>query len=93
MGAMKSPRKAKPAKTKPGECTSFQLHKSQQTIFSGIIHDVFDFTEHKLIKYIDGINEPQEIEKLNLLLQDYLGGKVAVAWNKGEPVSIPIVKG
>jgi hypothetical protein len=93
MEAMKSPRKAKLAKTKSGECTSFQLHKSQQTIFSGIIHDVIDFTEHKLAKYIGGINEPQEMEKLNLLLQDYLDGKVAVAWNKGEPISIPIVKG
>jgi len=90
---MKSPRKAKPEKTKPGERTNFQLHKSQQTIFSGIIDDVFDFTEYKLTKYIDGISEPEELEKMNIVLKDYLLGNVAVAWNKGIPVWIQIVKG
>lgn len=90
---MKPPRKVSLAKTKPGECTSFQLHKSQQTIFSGVLDDVLDFTEHKLAKHIETIDDPIEIQKLNNLLQDYLSGKVAVAWNKGEPVSINIVKG
>lgn len=90
---MKPPRKVSLAKTKPGECTSFQLHKSQQTIFSGLLNDVFDFTEHKLRRYIDGISEPEQLQTLHALLQDYLSGKVAIAWNKGVPVSINIVKG
>lgn len=93
MGVMKPPHKINLAKTKPGECTSFQLHKSQQTIFSGVLDDVFDFTEHKLSKLIEAINDPNEIKRLSNLLQDYLTGKVAVAWNKGEPVSINIIKG
>lgn len=90
---MVSSRKSKPPKTKPGECTGFQLHKKQQTIYSGILDDILDFTEFKLSKYIEGINEPEEVKLLNLLLDDYRQGKVAVAWNKGVPISINIVKG
>lgn len=90
---MGSSRKSKSPKTKPGECTSFQLHKTQQTIYSGILDDILDFTEFKLSKYIEGINEPEEVKLLNSLLDDYRQGKVAVAWNKGVPISINIVKG
>lgn len=90
---MGSPRNSKLAKTKPGECTSFQFHKTQQTIYSGILDDILDFTEFKLSRYIEGINEPEEIERLNSLLSDYKQGKVAIAWSKGVPVSINIIKG
>jgi hypothetical protein len=37
----------KNTKIKYGECTEFQMHKSQQMAFSGIMHRVFDFTEKK----------------------------------------------
>lgn len=83
----------KNTKIKYGECTEFQMHKSQQMAFSGIMHRVFDFTEKKLIKYIEKIKDAQQRLLLVALLNDYISGHVAVAWKKGQPVWVKVSKG
>lgn len=77
---------------KPWECTEFQLHKSQHTIFNGILKKIYDFSEHRLIDYIENINDVQQKSVLNQLLKDYISGKVALAWRKGQPVWIKVTK-
>lgn len=77
---------------KLGECTEFQLHKSQQTIFQGILKKVFDYSEHRLIRYIDTIKDAQQKLVLVALLQDYIDGNVALAWKRGQPVWVKVTK-
>lgn len=77
---------------KPGECTDFQLHKSQQTIFGGIQKKVYDYSEHRLIRHIDKINDAQQKLILIALLSDYVSGHVAIAWKRGLPVWIKVIK-
>jgi hypothetical protein len=87
--ATKMPKKTK---MKPGESTDFQLHKSQLTIFSGILHIVVDFTEYKLRKHINIVKDEQQKLTLKELLKDYITGNVAVAWKKGQPIWIKVSK-
>lgn len=87
--ATKMPKKTK---MKPGESTDFQLHKSQLTIFSGILRKVFDYTEYKLRKHINVVKDEQQKLTLRELLRDYIAGNVAVAWKKGQPIWIKVSK-
>jgi hypothetical protein len=77
---------------KPGECTEFQLHKSQQTIFHGVLKKVYDFSEKRLISYIETIKDPQQKLILVALLQDYVSGHVAIAWKRGHPIWVKVTK-
>lgn len=87
--ATKIPKKTK---LKPGESTDFQLHKSQLTIFSEILHIVFDYTEYKIKKHIEAAKDEQQKLTLKELLKDYKVGNVAVAWKKGQPIWIKVSK-
>lgn len=78
---------------KHGECTEFQLHKSQQTIFNNILRNICDFSEHKLIRYIDTVTDQQQKLVLVALLHDYKAGHVAIAWKRGQPIWIKVTKG
>jgi len=75
-----------------GECTEFQLHKSQQTIFHGILRKVLDYSEYRLIRYINLVKDPQQKLVLVALLQDYIDGNVALAWKRGQPIWIKVTK-
>ena len=77
---------------KLGECTEFQLHKSQQTIFHGILKKVFDYSEYRLVRHIDSIKDPQQKLILVALLHDYICGNVALAWKRGQPIWIKVTK-
>jgi len=77
---------------KLGECTEFQLHKSQLTIFQGILKKVFDYSEHRLVRYIDNVKDPQQKLVLVALLQDYIDGNVALAWKRGLPIWVKVTK-
>lgn len=77
---------------KPGDSTEFQLHKSQQTIFNGIIKQIYDYSEHRLIRHIDKIVDKQQKLVLIALLHDYVSGHVAIAWKSGQPIWIKITK-
>ena len=87
--ATKTPRSSK---TKLGECTEFQLHKSQQTAFTGVMSKILDYSEYKLIKYIDTVKDAQQKLVLVALLHDYIAGHVAIAWKRGQPVWIKVGK-
>lgn len=78
---------------KLGECTEFQLHKSQQTIFNNILKNICDYSEHRLIRYIDKVTDQQQKLVLVALLHDYRTGHVAIAWKRGQPVWIKVTKG
>lgn len=82
----------KNAQVKLGECTEFQLHKSQQTIFHGILRKVYDYSEKRLIRYIDTVKDAQQKLILVALLQDYIDGHVAIAWKRGQPVWVKVTK-
>lgn len=77
---------------RPGECTEFQLHKSQQTIFNGIRKKIYDYSEHRLRRYIETIKDAQQEMVLVALLHDYIEGSVAIAWKRGQPVWIKVTK-
>lgn len=83
----------KNTKVKPGECTEFQLHKSQRNVFDGIMNVVIDYTEHRLRKHIEKIKDAQQKLILSALLIDYISGNVAVAWKRGLPVWVKVSKG
>ena len=77
---------------KLGECTEFQLHKSQQTIFHGILKKVLDYSEYRLLRHIETVKDQQQRLVLIALLHDYINGDVALAWKKGQPVWVKVTK-
>ena len=77
---------------KPGECTEFQLHKSQKTVFHGTLKKIYDYSEHRLIRYIEKVKDPQQKLVLVALLSDYIAGHVALAWKRGQPIWIKVTK-
>jgi len=68
------------------ESTEFQLHKSQLTIFNGILDQVIDYTEHRLNRYAKSVKDSQQSAALFELVERYKKGMVAIAWRKGRPV-------
>lgn len=92
MNIAMSTRFPKNSKVKPGECTEFQMHKSQQMAFAGIMHLVIDYTERRLEKHIETIKDGQQKLILVTLLKDYVMGNVAIAWKKGQPIWIHVSK-
>lgn len=72
--------------------TEFQMHISQQAMFSRIHNHVFDYTEKRLIKCIENATSDQQSVLLTALLEDYCSGNVAVAWRRGEPVYVRVTK-
>ena len=92
MNIAMSIRHPKDTKVKVGETTEFHLHKSQYTIFTGILHLVADYTEYKLKKCINEAVDKQQKNVLLKLLKDYIAGNVAVAWKRGQPVWVMVSK-
>lgn len=92
MNIAMSTRYPKDAKIKVGETTEFHLHKSQYTIFTGILHLIADYTEYKLKRCIELATDKQQKNALFKLLNDYITGNVAVAWKKGQPVWVMVSK-
>jgi hypothetical protein len=78
--------------TKLGSCTEFTLHVSQQTILSGKRKNLIDYSQKKLERYIDTIDDAQQKMVLYALLHDYMKGDVALAWRRGQPVYIQVTK-
>lgn len=75
------------------ECTEFTMHVSQKTEFANSKKKLIDYTEYKLIKYIEKIKDKQQELILNVMLVDYVKGHIAVAWRKGQPVYVNVTKG
>lgn len=73
-------------------CTDFVLHKSQQTIFSGLQQKIVDYTEHRLLRYANTVRDPQQKLVLMAMLSDYRDGKIAVAWKRGQPLYVRVTR-
>ena len=81
----------KSSQKKPGEsCTDFQLHKSQSS--HGNKREIIDFTEKKLMNFIERSRDEQQKSTLVRLLDDYRRGAVAVAWKGGKPIWFNVTK-
>jgi hypothetical protein len=72
--------------------TDFVLHKSQQTVFTGIQQKIVDYTEHRMMRYASTVRDPQQKLVLMALINDYRNGNIAVAWRRGLPIYIRITK-
>ena len=77
--------------TKPGgSCTEFQLHKSQNPFTYH--RNVFDYSEFRLKKYIDHVQDDQQKSTLESVFKDYISGRVAIAWKSGKPVWLKVTR-
>jgi hypothetical protein len=73
-------------------CTEFTLHVSQQSVLNGKRRNIIDYSQRKLEKYINTVNDPQQKMVLVALLHDYIKGDVALAWKRGQPLYISVTK-
>ena len=90
MKANMATRTPKTPGSKQGEhCTEFQMHKSQ---CYNSIKQLVDFSEYKLMQYIESVFDDQQRISLEGILKDYKAGKVALAWKAGRPVWIKVTK-
>jgi len=71
-------------------CTEFSLHIRQKNVASKKY--LIDYSERKLERYIDKVKDSQQKMVLIALLHDYIKGDVAVAWRRGHPVYIQVMK-
>lgn len=73
-------------------CTEFTLHVSQQSVLAGKRKNLIDYSQKKLEKYIESVNDSQQKMVLYALLHDYVKGEVALAWKRGQPVYVQVTK-
>lgn len=76
---------------RPHERTEFQLHISQFQTFHANRRTLRDFTEAKLLRYLEEISwDPDKKQLVTSVLNDYKLGRVAIAWKRGEPIYVRI---
>ena len=75
------------------ECTEFTMHISQKAEFANSKKKLIDYTEYKLIRYIEKVRDKQQELILNVMLVDYVKGNISVAWRKGQPVYVSVATG
>jgi len=51
---------------------------------------LLDFTAYKLQEIANSLDNPQDIEVVLGILGDYYEGEVAIAWEDGMPVVMPL---
>lgn len=51
---------------------------------------LLDFTAYKLQEIANSLDNPQDIEVVLGILGDYYEGEVAIAWEHGAPVVMPL---
>lgn len=74
------------------DCTEFQMHKTLHPQFDSLKKKLIDFTEHKLVRYLDSIVDAQQREVMMDIIDRYRRGLIAVAWKKGRPVHLDLTK-
>lgn len=73
--------------------TEFQLHISQFQSYRANKEVLRDFTETKLLRYLEEVSyDPEKKTLVSALIEDYRSGKIAVAWKHGEPVYVRMTK-
>lgn len=73
-------------------CTEFTLHVSQQGLLLEKKKGLIDYSEKRLVRYIDQIEDAQQKLVLIALLHDYRKGQIALAWKRGQPMYIKVTK-
>lgn len=68
--------------------TEFQLYKLQVVGSCQLI----DYTEQRLKKFIETVNDPQQNMTLCAILDGYRACKVAISWRSGKPVWINVTR-
>jgi hypothetical protein len=66
------------------QTTAFSFYPNRPT------PDVIDFTEERLIRRMTTTRSRRKVNELGEVLARYVGGEVAVAWQDGEPVVVPV---
>jgi len=79
-------------RTKVQGCTDFVLHKSQQSMLNGLQHKIIDYTEHKLLRYINTIKDVSQKMTLTAMVEDYKAGLIAIAWKSAKPLYFRVTK-
>jgi hypothetical protein len=79
-----------PGKNKQYYTTEFQLHKSQN--YLSLFKNVRDYSQYKLAAYINNVCDLKQKLALNIVLEQYKLGLVAVAWRLGKPVWLKVSK-
>ena len=51
---------------------------------------VIDFTAAKLSAIADELNNPEDVEVVLSILAEYYDGEIAIAWEDGGPVIMPL---
>jgi len=54
---------------------------------------LLDFTAYKLQEIANSLDNPQDVEVVLGILGDYYEGEVAIAWEHGAPVVMPMADG
>lgn len=70
-----------------GNRTEYQIHKSRTRQCN-----LIDYTERKLLKHVDDTFDQQQKQVLSDLLLKYKRGEVAIAWRRGSPLYINVLK-
>ena len=53
-------------------------------------NNVVDFTAAKLSKIADSLENPEDTEIIYSILAEYFEGEIAIAWENGGPVIMPL---
>ena len=53
-------------------------------------NNVVDFTAAKLTKIADSLENPEDTEIIYCILAEYFEGEIAIAWENGGPVIMPL---
>lgn len=53
-------------------------------------NNVVDFTAAKLSKIADSLESPEDTEIIYSILAEYFEGEIAIAWENGGPVIMPL---
>ena len=72
--------------------TEFQLHISQYQSYPANKGVLRDFSEARLVDYLNNTCDPERKILISAILDDYRQGKIAIAWRNGEPVYIRMTK-
>jgi hypothetical protein len=71
--------------------TEFQLHISQFQSYYANKTQLIDYTEKRLLQYIKrNTFDEDKLILIRTILEDYISGRVAIAWKNGEPVYVRI---
>jgi hypothetical protein len=55
-----------------------------------VVNNVVDFTAAKLTKIADSLENPEDTEIIYCILAEYFEGEIAIAWEDGGPVIMPL---